>query len=355
MRAATKNLDAEIIVVDNNSPDDSCSMVKAIFPEVKLIENKENFGFSKGNNIGVAAASGEYLCFLNPDTVVAEDTFETLLKFADSKENLGIVGCKLINGSGQFLPESKRNLPVIKVAVQKFMGYGKQYYAGHIDENAIHKVDVLVGAFMLMKQEVFYEIGKFDERYFMYGEDIDLSYCSLKVGYDNYYFGKTTVIHFKGESTLKNEQYAERFFSAMQFFYDKHFKRNRLFDLFIYFGIKGLYFLKNKPQTVSRKPKYYILFSEKINPKLIKILDKELILYTKKTKIEPHAQLIFDANNWSYKDIISNMEQNKVMATVKILPDDAHFILGSDNGVSRGEVLEFDKIEYNLKKSMIFS
>mgnify|MGYP000666354332 CR=1 FL=1 len=108
VEAAISNIDAEIIVVDNHSPDNSCEMIKQLFPNIKLIENKTNDGFSKGNNIGVQQAKGEYLCILNPDTVVAEDTFEIMLNFAETKSDLGILGCKLVDGSGQFLPESKQ-------------------------------------------------------------------------------------------------------------------------------------------------------------------------------------------------------------------------------------------------------
>jgi len=223
--AAIENIDAEVIIIDNNSKDDSCQMVKELFPEIQLIENKENLGFSKGNNIGVAQAKGEYICILNPDTVVAEDTFINLLKFADQQANIGIVGCKLIDGKGQFLPESKRNVPVVQVAFQKMIGNSVNYYANHLKEDEIGKVEILVGALMLMPKSVFHEVNCFDEDYFMYGEDIDLSYKVLKAQYDNFYFGDTTIVHFKGESTLKNKTYARRFYSAMQIFYKNISKR----------------------------------------------------------------------------------------------------------------------------------
>ena len=121
-------MDAEIIVVDNNSKDDSCKMVKTLFPKVKLIENNDNPGFSIGNNQGVKVAKGEYVCILNPDTVVAEDTFTTLLSFAETVSDLGILGCKLIDGKGDFLPESKRNIPTPNVAIKKVLGFSNSYY-----------------------------------------------------------------------------------------------------------------------------------------------------------------------------------------------------------------------------------
>ena len=189
---AIQNIEAEIIVIDNNSPDDSCEMMKQRFPNVKLIENKENSGFPKGNNIGVAIAQGEYICILNPDTVVAEDTFTKVLAFAKKQKDIGIVGVKLIDGMGNFLPESKRGIPTPFVAFTKITGLYKifpktfgKYYAQHLSENETGKAEILVGAFMLMKRELYNEIGGFDENCFMYSDDIDLSYSALEKGKTN--------------------------------------------------------------------------------------------------------------------------------------------------------------------------
>src|SRR5690606_12894967 len=197
-------INAEIIVVDNNSPDDSCQMVKQFFPNVILVENKENAGFPKGNNIGVSIAKGEQICILNPDTVVAEDTFSKILSFVANRENIGIVGAKLVDGRGNFLPESKRGTPTPFVAVTKIAGLYSvfpnlkllnQYYAGHLNHNQTGKVDILVGAFMVMKRDLYLEVGGFDEDCFMYSDDIDLSYTVLKAGKENFYYPETTVIH----------------------------------------------------------------------------------------------------------------------------------------------------------------
>ena len=165
VEAAIEDIEAEIIVVDNDSSDDSCTMVKELFPNVILIENKENYGFSKGNNIGVAKAKGEYICILNPDTVVAEDTFSRILNFTKTEDHLGIVGCQLIDGSGHFLLESKRNVPKPKVALKKLLGNSNSYYANHVETNSIGEVDILVGAFMLVKKQVYDIVGGFDEEY----------------------------------------------------------------------------------------------------------------------------------------------------------------------------------------------
>ena len=167
VQKAILNLDAEIIVIDNNSTDDSCAMMTQRFPEIKLIQNKENLGFPKGNNIAVKEATGKYICILNPDTVVSEDTFEKVMAFAQKQSDLGIVGCKLIDGTGNFLPESKRGIPKPWVAFTKIFGLYKwfpksslvnKYYAQHLNENQTGKVDILVGAFMVMKRKLYNEM-----------------------------------------------------------------------------------------------------------------------------------------------------------------------------------------------------
>ena len=187
VQAAIAGIDAEIIVIDNNSPDDSCDMMQLTFPEIQLIANTKNVGFAKANNQGVNIAKGEYICILNPDTIVAENTFAQLLTFAENKGNLGAIGCKLIDGSGAFLPESKRNIPTPKVSIKKILGNKNSGYYSNLDENKIGKVEILVGAFMLMKKSVYKAVAGFDEDYFMYGEDIDLSYKIIKAGFQNYY------------------------------------------------------------------------------------------------------------------------------------------------------------------------
>ena len=243
---AIQDLDAEIIVVDNHSQDDSCSMVRSNFPGIHLIQNTENYGFAKGNNIGVSQAKGEYICILNPDTVVPEQLFMELLAFAENHPELGAAGCQLIDGSGQFLPESKRNVPTMKVALGKLTGSSEGYYADHIGQNENAKVDILVGAIMFMKKRIYEEAGGFDEDYFMYGEDIDLSYTLLKMGYENWYLGELKVLHFKGESTPKDNTYLKHFYGAMHTFYDKHFKPNLLFSIVVKLGTKVLALFRSK-------------------------------------------------------------------------------------------------------------
>lgn len=343
VEAAIQDIDAEIIVVDNLSPDDSCEMVKTLFPKVILVENTVNYGFSKGNNIGVAKAKGEYVCILNPDTVVAEDTFKNILAFAENIPDLGIVGCKLIDGKGHFLPESKRNIPTPWVSLQKIFGNSKPYYANHLNENESGSVEILVGAFMLLKRQVYNEINGFDEDFFMYGEDMDFSYRVLKAGYQNCYYAATTVIHYKGESTLKDKVYAKRFNEAMHIFFKKHFKTNIVVEALIWAGVKAITILNIQPKQETTKVASYVLVSDKMNHNLQSKLPKPVSLFSDASELQPNQQIIFDQKHITFKDIIERMtrwSKNKKLS-FKILTKDAQFIIGSNSSKSRGEVLKF--------------
>lgn len=353
---AIQNLDAEIIVMDNNSSDDSCAMMKQRFPNIKLIENKENSGFPKGNNIAVAAAKGEYICILNPDTVVSEDTFEKILTFAKSKTDLGIVGCKLIDGTGNFLPESKRGIPTPWVAFTKVFGLYKMfpnstlfnnYYAQYLDENQTGKVDILVGAFMVMKHELYNELEGFDENCFMYADDIDLSYRALLLQKQNYYFHETTVVHYKGESTVKDGTYMKRFQEAMNFFYKKHFKISVFFSLFMKIGAFFFaLFKKNKKSGNSRKIDLYLLISKSLNQKnkVDKVLDEQVKLQEmvgdNLFNLGAKVEVVLDNNSYSFNEIIAFIENNKNKGyTFKIIPKQSDFIIGSNSSNDRGEVI----------------
>ncbi|MFB9052964.1 glycosyltransferase family 2 protein [Formosa undariae] len=343
VQEAISTIDAEIIVVDNQSSDDSCQMVKSRFPKVKLIENTTNFGFSKGNNIGVSEAKGEYVCVLNPDTVVTEDTFLSVLYFADKQANLGIVGCKLIDGTGAFLPESKRHVPTPKVALKKILGKTGSYYANHLEENDIGPVSILVGAFMVMKRDVYNTVNGFDEDYFMYAEDIDLSYKTIQAGFQNYYFGATTVIHYKGESTCRNQDYAKRFNGAMQIFYKKHFNKSILVESLISLGVKGLVLLNLQPSVEKRDVKSIVLVSDQENKLIESVLPFPLVLKSQIESIEQNQQLILDNNVLTFRQIVSILEAhgNNKTLTYRILPKGCNFLIGSDNAVSRGIVIHF--------------
>ena len=248
IKACTK-LDVEIWVVDNNSVDGSVDMVQKKFPGVNIIANSDNNGFSKANNQAIMISSGEYVLLLNPDTVVEEDTFTKVIGFMDTHPDAGALGVKMIDGSGKFLPESKRGLPTYDVAFYKIFGlsalfpkskiFGK-YHLGFLDENKIHQVDILAGAFMLLRRKALDKSGLLDEDFFMYGEDIDLSYRILKSGYKNYYFPETRIIHYKGESTKRSSvNYVFVFYNAMIIFAQKHFSKSNasLFSFLIRIAI----------------------------------------------------------------------------------------------------------------------
>ncbi|HRF77056.1 MAG TPA: glycosyltransferase family 2 protein, partial [Chitinophagales bacterium] len=255
---ACENIAAEIIIVDNHSVDGSVEFITQKFIDsgksttpIHIIANKENTGFSKANNQGITIANGKYVLLLNPDTVVEEDTFEKCLAFMDARPDAGGLGVKMIDGKGNFLPESKRAFPSPEVAFYKAFGlanifpkskiFGK-YHLGYLDENTTHEVDVLAGAFMLIRKTVLDKIGYLDEAFFMYGEDIDLSYRIVQAGYKNYYFADTRIIHYKGESTKKASfNYVKMFYNAMKIFANKHFTGRRagifvsLLNIAIYF------------------------------------------------------------------------------------------------------------------------
>lgn len=251
VQKACGSLDAEVIVIDNASTDGSAEMMKEEFAGVQYHYLDKNLGFSKANNIGIHRAKGEYVLLLNPDTLVRENTFTDCVRFMDGHPDAGGLGVKMVDGNGHFLPESKRGLPTPSVAFYKVFGFSRlfpksrrfnQYHLGYLDENAVHEVDVLSGAFMLLRKTALEKTGLLDEDYFMYGEDIDLSYRITKAGYRNYYFPDTQIIHYKGESTKKGSlNYVFVFYRAMIIFARKHLEKGQaslfgvLINMAIYF------------------------------------------------------------------------------------------------------------------------
>lgn len=246
---AMHGVNGEVFVVDNNSADGSCEMVRRKFPQTIVIENKSNTGFSVANNQAIKQAMGKYVLLLNPDTVVEEDCFRRCIDFMDIHQDAGALGVKMIDGKGKFLPESKRSLPTPKVAFYKMFGFASvfpksktfgKYHLGFLSDDEVHEVEVLSGAFMFIRKATLDKIGLLDEDYFMYGEDIDLSYRITQGGYKNYYFPNTTIIHYKGESTKKTSvNYVFVFYKAMIIFAQKHYsnKHAKLFSFLISFAI----------------------------------------------------------------------------------------------------------------------
>lgn len=244
---ACNNIDAEIFVVDNASTDDSELYLQDKFPHVKFKWNKTNLGFAKANNSVLPQTTGDFILFLNPDTIVPEDCFEKCIAFFSKDPDCGALGVHMIDGSGNFLKESKRSFPSPSTSFYKMLGLGKlfphskvfaKYYAGHSPENKTISVDVLAGAFIMIPRKVLNRVKGFDEDYFMYAEDIDLSYRIKLTGYKNVYFAGTSIIHFKGESTLKKSRiYTKQFYGAMKMFVKKHYSDNKITQKLMYLAI----------------------------------------------------------------------------------------------------------------------
>src|SRR5215471_7109499 len=242
-------INSEIIVIDNHSKDNSLSYLKPLFPCVKFVCNEKNVGFSKACNQAFAVSSGKYVLFLNPDTILAEDCIAKCISFLQSNPDAGAVGVKMLDGHGKFLKESKRAFPSPVTSLFKLFGFAQafpksktfsRYHLGHLNENENHEVDVLAGAFMMLRRDVLEKVGSFDEVFFMYGEDVDLSYRIQKAGYKNYYLAETSMLHFKGESTKKGSlNYVRMFYNAMSVFVTKHYGGGRasLFNFLIHIAI----------------------------------------------------------------------------------------------------------------------
>jgi GT2 family glycosyltransferase len=249
LRKSAAGISAEVIVFDNQSADGSIDYLKPRFPEVQFIISDTNLGFAKASNKGAGYAKGKYILFLNPDTLLSEDTLEKCIDFFEQNKEAGALGVKMIDGTGRFLKESKRSFPSPFTSLYKLFGLSNlfphskifnRYYAGHLDNNKNHEVDVLAGAFMMVRREVLDKLGSFDEQFFMYGEDIDLSYRIQKAGYKNYYLAETETIHFKGESTRRGSfNYVRLFYTAMSIFVKKHYGGTRagMFNAALHFAI----------------------------------------------------------------------------------------------------------------------
>jgi GT2 family glycosyltransferase len=228
----TEGEDYEVIVIDNASTDTSWGDLIPEFPKIHFISSEHNEGFAVANNKAIKTAAGEYVLLLNPDTELEGYYMKDILDFADSKPDFGCLGVRMHDAEGNFLPESKRSVPDMFNSFEKLFtnfkrSNSKSYYRSDIDETAVAEADVATGAFLLIRKEVYEKIGGLDETYFMYGEDIDLCYTLLRNGYKNYYYGKASLLHHKGESTIKDEVYLDRFYGAMQIFIDKYYRESK--------------------------------------------------------------------------------------------------------------------------------
>lgn len=232
--AALSGIESEVYVVDNHSRDDSVALVRKHHPEVIVVENHHNLGFSKANNIAIRQSKGEYVLLLNPDTIVASDTIAAAIQFLESHPHSGAAGVKMLNANGTVAPESRRGIPMPMTAFYKLSGlcglfpnsrrFGR-YYMGHLPWDSPQQIEIVSGAFCMISRKAIDKVGMLDEDYFMYGEDIDLSYRLLKGGFTNWYL-PCRIIHYKGESTHKSSfRYVHVFYQAMLIFFRKHFSK----------------------------------------------------------------------------------------------------------------------------------
>jgi len=372
------NIQAEVIVVDNHSTNQSLAYLQPLFPWVQFIANTENLGFAKANNQAVAIAKGEYCLFLNPDTLIAEDCFELCLGFLRTHPNAGGLGIRMIDGSGQFLPESKRAFPSAITAFFKLVGLSalfpksrlfNKYSLGYLSPNENQVVDVLAGAFFMVSSRVLSTVGCFDERFFMYAEDIDLSYRIQQAGFINYYFSGSTIIHFKGESTRKGSlNYVLLFYNAMRVFVVKNYKGKsaRVFSFFIQIAIvfRGLFsfvaqlikrlsrhiFSGLTPQTGQPQQVLAVANFEEFE-KLSRFLTtagvgiaslKQVLPNTPPAfKIQPKTTIIFcQGPGFSWKQVINQTENwHNSTLSLRFHAKNSQSIIGSDSKETSGEAV----------------
>lgn len=321
VRKAIQHIEAEVFVADNNSSDGSIDYLKPKFSFVQFIINKENLGFSKANNKALAIAKGKYILFLNPDTIVAEDSFEKCIQFLDSNPDAGALGVKMIDGSGNYLKESKRGFPSPWVSFCKLSGltclfphskFFAKYYFGNLSEKENQIIDSISGAFFFGRKEVLDKTGGFDEQFFMYAEDIDLSYRVQQAGYKNYYFSETVIIHFKGESTKKDFKYVAQFYKAMAQFSKKHFSKfsSSLFSslINIFIGFRRIFSSGNKQESKVETNINLFLYGDNNACDSL----KKILVHSKMKVVEQETNadgIIFcEGENYSFKNIIEKAQ-----------------------------------------------
>ena len=229
VQKALEGVEAEVFVVDNASTDDTMSVLPQKYTWVRFIASEENLGFSRGNNIAIRQATGEYVLLLNPDTNVVEHTLRKAVRFLDEHPQAGGAGVMMLNGDGTRAPESRRAIPTPWVSALKMLGFTKRYYMSHLPWDEPCRIEVISGAFCLLRHAALDKVGLLDEDFFMYGEDIDLSYRLLKGGYENWYL-PLPITHYKGKSTRKTDyRYVHVFYQAMLIFFRKHYSHLGIF------------------------------------------------------------------------------------------------------------------------------
>lgn len=328
--------DVQVIVVDNNSRDKSAEYLRERFPQVEVIANDFNAGFGKANNMALANVTGRYVLFLNPDTVVAERTIPGCVEYMDAHPETGAVGVRMQYGDGRFALESRRSLPTPSVSFWHMTGLGKlfphsrvfaRYHLTYLNRDEVCPIDVVSGAYMFVRKEALDRTGGFDESFFMYGEDIDLSYRILQSGYVNRYL-PLPIVHYKGESTNKTSyHYAQVFYDAMQVFFDKHYHRySRLFALTVKVVLAfrkvatyiGQNIVARKYRLTSYTEKCIYVGRKETFEQVKKLIDASSILREPQfiesiANLKPDAQIgavVFDADALGYGTIMDWMYNN---------------------------------------------
>lgn len=353
LSVALDGLQTEVIVVDNLSTDDSCALIASKYPWVHLIANKDNVGFGRANNQAIRIAKGRHTLLLNPDTIVSKSSILSSMAMLDNDEKNGAIGIKMIDGSGAFLPESKRGLPTPKVAFYKAFGLAKifprssefsRYYLGHLSPNEPAEVEVLAGAYMLIKTDVLKTCDGFDEDFFMYGEDIDLSYRITQLGYRILYNPEFPIVHFKGESAGRDAAWTKRFYDAMHLFSEKHFSNQGVFlNLLVNVGIRfrKLFAPKKPPveQQIELKDKHLVVVSPTEDADKIPSLDFLSVRYATPSdfEVQDSACVLFSPN--LDKEVAMELMQAYAgQCQFFFSPADQNFLLTSPNSQSCGQV-----------------
>ena len=329
VRQATKDIDCEIIVVDNHSNDGTVDyLTKCFGSSITLIDSNHNLGFARANNLAIKQSQGEYVLLLNPDTFVGTDAISQVVSFMDEHPKAGGVGCRMHNANGTLAMESRRGLPTPYVSFLKMLGMSRRYYMSHLSWDQPGRIDVMSGAFCLLRRKVLDEVGLLDEDFFMYGEDIDLSYRILKGGYENWYV-PADIVHYKGESTQKSSfRYVHVFYQAMLIFFRKHYGH---LSLFITLPIKMAIYMRalialvdmwhhriRKGMGIVSKPRSteYVFVGGKAMLKECRLLARRKALsatfHTKNETIkgDPSQCVVYDLGIFSFDEVIKRAEKD---------------------------------------------
>jgi Predicted glycosyltransferases len=350
----------EVIVVDNQSTDGSIEYLEPRFPFAQFIASPVNLGFSKANNLALQKAKGQYILFLNPDTILPEDAFVKCTRFMDAHADAGALGVYMVDGAGQYLKESKRGFPSLWVSFCKMSGLTKWfptsrifagYYLGHLSNQHIQMVDVLSGAFMMVRKQALEKTGGFDEQFFMYAEDIDLSYRLQKAGFTNYYLPDCRIIHFKGESTRKNSHYVKQFYRAMVQFVQKHHHGELAW---LYTGLlEAMIWLRAAITVVSREhaahsipytgtPAFFLSGDER-SKKEVRSVITSFEGYTITENPDEAREWIFcEGYTYNFRQIIEQLQSCPPRLKAFIHAGGTYTVVGSQSSGQRGYVIALD-------------